>query len=193
MPAYPDVLFLSRLHLRKRPMAFVEMARQLIIERTNATFSIAGADEGELARVEAALERHGLTGVVRYEGAVRPENVVDRISRCTILVLPSVAEPFPMVVLEALASGRPVVVTGSCGLAPLVDFTRAGTVTDGSVQSLVSAVRKLLVIPGEAARAGSRGLNAVQEDYSMSRVIDQWQDAVFHGALPINGNSEHRQ
>ncbi len=78
-----------------------------------------------------------------------------------LLVLPSYSENFGNVVLEAMAAGRPVVVTPEVGLAPVVTSTGAGLVADGGPESLSRAMATLLGDPALRLEMGQRGEQAV--------------------------------
>ena len=171
-PARPDVLFLGRLHARKRPVAFVEAAALLLDGGLDATFSLTGPDEGEAAAVRAAIDRTGHAARIRHEGAVGPERTGARLDRASVMVLPSVDEPFPMSVLEALAHGRQVVVTDSCGLAPDIAVAGAGHVTDGTPAALATAVRSIL--DGDQRTHATRARTLAATRYSTPAVVDRW-------------------
>lgn len=170
-PAQPNVLFMARLQARKRPTTFVHMARLMLDARADATFSLVGPDEGELAAVLATIRASGYANRIRYEGVLPPEQTAARLDAASIMVLPSVDEPFPMAVLEALAHGRPVVVTDSCGLADRITGSGAGVVTDGSAQELADAARQLLA-RGHEASLSARLLATTA--FGMTAAVDEW-------------------
>ncbi|MFU8946821.1 glycosyltransferase [Mycetocola zhadangensis] len=171
-----EILYLARLAPRKRPLVFVEAARRLASKYPGARFSLVGPDEGEGARVERAIDESPATGL-RWEGALAPEETGRRMSEASIYVLPSVDEPFPMSVLEAMAVGLPVIITESCGLAPLVRRTGSGIVTDESLEALVGAIDSLLASPELAQEMGRRGLEAARTELGMSAVAQVLEDA----------------
>lgn len=139
-----EVLFLARLHPRKRPATFVGAAFKLLDRFPDAIFALVGPDEGEGEAITKMIRNGPLGGRVTWEGSVDPDSTIARMSRASIYVLPAVDEPFPMSVLEALSLGIPVVITDSCGLAPFIREAGAGLVTDGSEQNLVDAIATLL-------------------------------------------------
>ncbi len=55
-PGTPEVLFAARMHPRKRPLVFVEMAKALLDAGVDARFTLVGPDEGEGAALRAALK-----------------------------------------------------------------------------------------------------------------------------------------
>ncbi len=176
----PDVLFCSRLHQRKRPIAFVQMAAELDARGVKARFAIVGADEGELDAVRRSIDEYvprdgGERGaIVSYEGALEPSDVAARLARSDLLVLPSVNEPFPMVVLETLAAGRPVIITESCGLADFVTEHDCGLVVPGDdLDALVDAAASLIGSTQRRTSMGARARAAVEQHLGMGAVADQ--------------------
>lgn len=183
-PARPglraEVLFLSRLHPRKRPDAFVRAASLVVVPGAAPVFSVLGPDEGALDAVRTEAAR--ATADVRIEGAIPPDAVAARMALADVFVLPAVDEPFGMVVLEAMAAGTPVVVTRSCGLAPDVEREGAGVVVDGSDASIAEAVQMLLEDPAMRARMGDAG-RALAARYSLSGVVDTLEELYSRAAL----------
>jgi glycosyltransferase involved in cell wall biosynthesis len=169
-PGRPEVLFAARMHSRKRPVAFVEMAKKLLDAGVDARFTLVGRDEGEGAALRAAL-----TGDTRitWEGALTPDAVPARMAAAQVYVLPSVREPHPMSVLEAMSVGVPVVVTNDCGLAPMVKQTRSGIVTDPAVPALVAAVDSILGDRPRARAMGERGRQTVHTHFGMQAIGDR--------------------
>lgn len=167
----PEVLYLARLAPRKRPRVFVEAATALGKRFDQAEFALVGPDEGEGAAVRAAIQAARTAGTrITWEGPLAPELTGARMRRASIYVLPSVDEPYPMSVLEAMALGRPVIVTDTCGLAGLVRRGDAGIVVDESAASLIAAIGTLLADPAEAAAMGARGRDLVRTELSMDAI-----------------------
>jgi glycosyltransferase involved in cell wall biosynthesis len=166
----PEVLFAARMHPRKRPIAFVEMAKKLLDAGVDARFTLVGYDEGEGPALRAAL-----TGEPRitWEGALTPDAIPARMAAAQVYVLPSVREPHPMSVLEAMSVGVPVVVTNECGLAPMVEQSRSGIVTDPAVPALVAAVDSILGDRPRARSMGERGRQTVHTHFGMQAIGDR--------------------
>jgi len=140
-----EVIFMARLHPRKRVMAFGEMARILYRRGVACRFIVVGPDEGDLDGLQTFIQTNGLGQILNYEGAVAYSEVRQRLRGSAAYVLPSVNEPFPVTVLEAMAVGTPCVITDSCGLAPYFQEDSAGIVTDGTPNQMAEAVEKLIV------------------------------------------------
>ncbi|WP_406152905.1 glycosyltransferase [Streptomyces sp. NBC_01023] len=166
----PRVLYAARLQARKRPQDFVAAVPEILHHHPAAEFVVAGPDEGELASVQALISSLGLGGRVHCPGSLSAGEMLAELRRAHVYVLPSVDEPFPMSVLEALAAGTPAVVTHSNGLARDIADAGAGRVVGGAAE-LASGVLELLdPAANEAASAAARKLAA--EAFSMDAVLD---------------------
>ena len=170
----PEVLFAARMHPRKRPIVFVEMAKALLNSGIDARFALVGPDEGEGAALREALKGDSR---ISWEGALPPAAVPRRMAAASLYVLPSVREPYPMSVLEAMSVGLPVVVSPDCGLAQLVERTHSGLVADPQVPALAAAVESILAEPALARAMGERGRATVRTECTMRTVGDRLVDA----------------
>ncbi|MCF1593420.1 glycosyltransferase [Streptomyces muensis] len=175
-----EVLFLARLHPRKRPDAFVEMAALVHRRMPDARFTLYGADEGVLPAVRRLIAAHGLQGIVSYGGALEHAQAVRAYRRAAVYVLPSVDEPFGMTVIEALSAGTPVVCTDTCGIADELARREAAVVTDGSPAELADAVCGLLADDARRAALAEAGRRAVAEAFSVHAVTDRLE-AIYRG------------
>ncbi|WP_250303047.1 glycosyltransferase [Streptomyces sp. A 4/2] len=166
----PRILYAARLQARKRPRDFVAAVPEILRHHPDAEFVLAGPDEGELASVRALIAELGVGERVHCPGALSGADMLAELRRTHVYVLPSVDEPFPMSVLEALSVGTPAVVTASNGLARDIADASAGRVVDGAA-GLAPAVRELLdPAVNEKASAAARKLAA--EAFSMEAVLD---------------------
>lgn len=168
-----EVLYLARLAPRKNPVMFAQVVSELAAEFPTTRFSLVGPDEGVGADVERVIASAGVGDRLRWEGALAPEATLTRMKAASIYVLPSVDEPYPMSVLEAMSVGLPVVVTNSCGLAGFVSEHGAGTVVEPNAGALRAAIAALLADPEAARAAGRRGRAAVSQTRSMGAVADE--------------------
>ncbi|MCJ1706807.1 glycosyltransferase [Microbacterium sp. VKM Ac-2923] len=152
------VLFLARLHKRKRPLAFVQMAQMLSERLPRARFLIVGPDEGEGPAVARAIESAGLGDRLEWVGAIPPAETMSAMSDARVYVLPAVNEVFPMSILEAFAAGTPVVTTSSLGIADECQRFGAAIITDGTAQQLADATLAAYtdIDRATALRAGAR-------------------------------------
>jgi glycosyltransferase involved in cell wall biosynthesis len=165
------VLFLARLHPRKRPVAFVEMAALLRERFPETRFVVAGPDEGELDNVLAASERLSLGNALDVIGPVSPDMTQSLIASSRVLVLPSVAEVFPMTILEALRAGTPAVVTDSLGIAGKLRDYEAALITDGAPVSLATAVSSVLFDPHLRTSIAAGGFHFLRSELDIRDMV----------------------
>ena len=165
-----EVIYCARLHERKRPAEFVRMAAELVRRGVDARFTIAGPDDMAKPVIQGKCRGLGLGAAVTYIGALEPDAVLPRLSRAQVYVLPSVDEPFPMSLLEAMSVGLPSVLTASTGISNDLRQSGAASVTDGSAIMMADAVEHLLSGPSVWARASARALSEVRASYSANAV-----------------------
>src|SRR5438552_737753 len=121
--------------------------------------------DGEL-REELVLQtaRKGIANNVTFYGTLPHSDVLSMMAMVDLFVLPSLsAEPFGIVVVEALNQGCPVVATEICGSAPIVQETGSGLlVPPGAPEALADAIGQILRHPArrqqmaQAAREGAK-------------------------------------
>ena len=172
-PDVPEVLYLSRVQERKRPLAFVDAGARILGSGVTARFSMVGPDEGMGTLVTDAISAIPGSPAITYEGPQSLDASLRRIAAAQVFVLPSVDEPFPMVILEAMAAGVPVVCTSSNGLASAVAEGGAGLVVppdDGD--ALTEAIRSLLADPEAAKGMGENGAETIRRRFSVTRVAE---------------------
>ncbi|GAA2955099.1 glycosyltransferase [Microbacterium schleiferi] len=138
------VVFLARLHPRKRVHTFLDAAEILQRREVHARFEIYGPDEGDLPGVVARLRSGPLSQVVSYRGSVPPGGSLEPLSRASVYVLPSRGEVFPMTVLEALSVGTTTVITRDSEISQEFARRGIGEVVDGDARSIADAVERLL-------------------------------------------------
>jgi glycosyltransferase involved in cell wall biosynthesis len=146
-PEKVQVAFISRLHSQKNPLLFVSAAKHLITNGLNARFLIAGPDGGQAAAVESEVESFNSKSL-RYLGPIDHDQVHQTLRASSLLVLPSVNEPFGMILLEAFSNGVPVVVSDSCQIAPEVKAYGLGETTSPTTEDVARAIEVRLAKSG---------------------------------------------
>ena len=163
------VLFAGRLAEEKNVDQVVALARA----RPELEVSIAGDGPMQAFVAEAAASTPNLD----YMGWVPRERLMDVIDAHDALVLPSKVESFGTVALEALARGRLVILSGSCGIATWPQFDEC-LFRIGDDESLVQAVDRTFALPYEArVNAGRLAHQAARDlnEWNLSKWIDRLQ------------------
>jgi glycosyltransferase involved in cell wall biosynthesis len=130
------------------------------------------AGDGPLrAIMEERVRSRGLDGRVRITGWISGDTVRAEILGARAMLLPSFAEGLPVVLMEALALGRPAISTYIAGIPELVQEGVTGfLIPAGSLAALRSAIRRALdASPADLAAMGRAGAAAVAERHDAKR------------------------
>lgn len=168
----PQIVYLSRLHPRKRAEDLLEAVAELNRVSLQARVSYFGPDEGALGSLLARIDQLDATAFAEYRGTVPYLEVRQMLGEFDIFVLPSVNEPFPNSLLEAMANGMAVICTSSCGLAPYIRDAEAGLVVEPGAENIHRALAKLVGDPALRLRLGTAALELVRREFSMNAVVD---------------------
>ena len=167
LPGAPYVLFLSRLNWKKGLDRLVQ-AWRLVPHRL---LVIAGNDEDNYcAEVERLARAEGVIDRIRFVGPAYGKDKWLLYREAQLFILPSYSENFGIVVLEALSTGCPVVVTPEVGAASLVDSNACGIVSSGEPHSLATAINSLLADEISRQELGERG-RVASKKYLWSTII----------------------
>ena len=92
-------------------------------------------------------------------------------SSSDVVVLPSLSENFPVVALEAMSSGKPVIASRVGGIPELVSNNKNGIlVSPGNVEQMVEALLRLLENPSLRNRMGDMGRKIVEEKFDWKKI-----------------------
>ncbi len=176
-PEQPIVLFLSRLHYKKRPELLIEALGRLHAQDPELPFQLLLAGSAAEASYEASLRQQvaqgGLGDRVTFAGFVAGRDKELALQGSDLFALPSFAENFAIAVAEALAAGLPVLVTPAVQLAPEVAAAQAGWVIPGQVEAWQAALGQLLRAPQQRQQLGSRGRQLAASRYRWPRIAAQ--------------------
>ena len=165
----PLVLAAGGLTERKNPLTLVRAVARLRSSGTPARLAFVG--DGPLAgAVREAAAEAGIGDAVTLAGAVPADGVARWMAACDVLALVSRPEPLGVVALEALAAGRPVVVTAEGGTPEILAADPgAGEVVDpGDPGSIAAGIARVLARP-----PGPERCRAVAEGHDVARRAEQ--------------------
>jgi glycosyltransferase involved in cell wall biosynthesis len=154
-------LFVGSLEARKAPDALLAAIAEL--DDLPCVFVGGGPDRKKLERRAAEL---GIADRVFFTGVLPPFELGRVYAEADVFVLPSVSEGMPLVLLEAMACGIPVLATRLPGVASLVDDWETGIlVKPGDTGELIMGLRFLERDPELRATLGENGRNKVLEHF----------------------------
>ncbi|MEM7556831.1 MAG: glycosyltransferase [Cyanobacteria bacterium P01_A01_bin.84] len=165
----PIILFLSRLHPKKGLDYLIPALEKLTQHRF--TFVIAGSGDAHYeAEIKTLLETHKISDRTHMVGFVKGEKKNLLMQGADIFTLTSYSENFGVAVLEALASGLPVVVTPEVALSSLVAKHQLGYVVSQEILNISTTVEKLLSNPQEAKKMGLLASELISKQYSWNNI-----------------------
>jgi glycosyltransferase involved in cell wall biosynthesis len=183
-PAEPNdganrFLFIGHLGHDKGAADLIEAAAQLTERGMDIHVDLAGGEtaDHQIDAMQARLAELGLTCRVSFLGLLTGPAKQRALAAAGALVLPSYVEAMPMVILEAMAHGRPVIATDVGSVPEIVTHGEEGfVVSPGDVDGLAGAMAQLTDDPALRERMGLAGRR---------RVEDQFGDAVVAGRIQV--------
>lgn len=176
------VLYVGRLELRKGILEWLDAAVELATTDATMRFTFVGSNhlDAQLDTVGVLADR--IPAALRPRFAFHPHRapagLAPLLAEARLAVVPSRWENFPYTCLEAMASGLPVVVSPTGGMAEMVDDSRTGWIAASqSAEHLTDAVREALDrSPSALAEAGAAAAAAVRTLADPARVAARHRD-----------------
>lgn len=168
VPENQRFVCVGRLCIDKAQLSLISALAEVVARGYDATLVLAG--DGELrAEIESEVRRRKLDARVRITGWISGKAVREELLASRAMVLPSLAEGLPVVIMEAMASRRPVLSTYIAGIAELVENGKTGWLfPSGSVDDMVGAMIECLETPVSRLDAmGEAGQRKVWERHSI--------------------------
>ncbi len=158
-----------------------------IVAKTNQSFHLTIVGTGELATyLTNFIEKNQLQRLVTLQGVVNSENVTDYIGEADLLIFPSIADGWGMVVNEALQSSVPVLISDQCGARELIKHDHNGLIFRGKeVESLTENLLKFLDFPFEKKEIMKTHSGEMREKISIPTVGNYLNLCIQHA---LNSN-----
>ena len=173
----PIVLLMSRMLWDKGVAEFVEAARIARERGADARFVLVGDPDPEnpAAIPRELLQRWSDSSVVEWWGQRSDAPAV--LAQARIVVLPSFREGLPKVLLEAAASGRPMIATDVPGCREVVDPGVTGVlVPPRDASGLAHAILALLDDPERCRRMGAWARELAEREFGIEAVVSRTLD-----------------
>lgn len=174
----PGVHFLmaTRILRDKGVVEFIEAARALAPHYPLATFRLVGflGVDNPSAVSAAELSRWQSEGIIEWAGAT--DRIEDEFERADCVVLPSYREGLPRVLLEAAASGLPIITTRAIGCRDTVDDGVTGLLCEPRDAAGLASAMDRMINMGRAEREamGAAGRRKVEQEFDEKVVIGRY-------------------
>jgi len=176
------ILFVGRCYPRQKGLEYLVRAIQLLPSRHKVRLKIVGEDWGGVLSLRALARALAVEDQVTFTGPLPRRDVIRAYGSSDIFVLPSLFEPFGIVLLEAMASGVPVVASRIGGIAEVVQDGETGLlVPPGNSQALAEALGRLISDPSLRSRMGEAGrlrAAAYSWDILLPRILKVYEEAI---------------
>jgi glycosyltransferase involved in cell wall biosynthesis len=162
--------FIGRLDPIKR---LPDLIRAVGVLRGGVRLHIFGGGS-ERPQLERLIRHLQLSEVVTLHGVVpRPQDALRQIG---LLVLPSKAEGFGLVLIEAMAAGVPVLATNVPGIRDVVRDGETGVLVPCDPQALAAALERLVENPELRGRLAAAGREDVRQRFTWAAVLPQYRE-----------------
>jgi glycosyltransferase involved in cell wall biosynthesis len=182
------ILFAGRLDPVKRPMLLVEIAKALTKRRPGRDFRFVIAGDGpESGRLRSAVDRAGLRHIFEFLGYV--PDLAPVLADSALLVITSGNEGIPMVLLESLASGKPVVASKVGAIGEVLDETTGFPIDRGDAEpeAFAAAIDTLLSHPELRRQMGRCGRQKVEREYDKVNTAAAYRDLLIRRSNDLAG------
>lgn len=166
-----EVLAVGQLAEYKGHRYLLEALAALAPRHPGLSLRLVAHQHGLRAELERLAVFLGVADRLQVEGPLSTEELVQRYRACDVLVQPSLAECFPVTVLEAMACGTPVIATDVGGMAEQIGDVGL-VVRPGDARSLAAAIELLVVDTAQRRRLGEAALARARALYDGRRIAE---------------------
>jgi len=169
-----DIIYVGGLQKTKGVNYLIEAISIINMEKGKVNAAVVG-DGPEIKHLKRLAKRTGLSENIEFTGYQKPPEIIKFFSKSKIMAFPSQRENFPMVVLEAMAAGLPVVSTLVGGIPEqVVDKETGYLVPPRNPGDLAEACARLLGDDRLRRRLGSAGRKRVLTNFTWDKIADQY-------------------
>lgn len=169
------ILFAGRCYPEQKGLHVLLDAMALLRDDSRIRLHVVGEDGGGHAVVRSMARSHGIEDRITLIGRVDRPRLIEEFRAADIFVLPSLFDSLPIAILEAMASGLPVVATRVGGVPDIVEDERTGLLVEpGDAEALAEALRRLAGDASARKEMGQRGLERARQ-FSWEEILPRIQ------------------
>ena len=169
------IIFIGRVHEIKGLDLLVDAFNDLIKSEPNVKLAIVGPDDGYMDALVLKISEYGLSDKVIVTGPLYKREKQEALVDCDLFVMPSKYESFTTSGLEAMACGKPLVLTRNNHIHDWVDGS-VGLACDDDKTSLKDAMAAVLFDEELSKEFGENGRRLIQEKYNWDIINRQILD-----------------
>jgi colanic acid/amylovoran biosynthesis glycosyltransferase len=169
VPDTKKLVLVAGLVEQKGHLLLIQALQQVM--SSGREFEMVFLGDGHLRQIlEAEVKRLGLSNRIQFAGWQTNAQVREHLRTARALIMPSFAENLPVAMMEALATGRPVLGTYIAGVPELVESGVNGwLVPAGNIEKTAHAINRILDIPvSELSAMGLKGVEIVRHKHNAS-------------------------
>lgn len=183
------LLFIGRIHKIKGLDLLIESFALLNKDIENVKLAIVGPDDGYLEKLKKLIEKLNINPKsMIITGSLYDEDKKEAIVDCDIFIMPSQYESFTTSGLEAMACGKPIVLTKNNHIHTWVD-EKVGLSCEYEKEDLSNNIKKLLKNPDMMESYGKNGMKEIKEKYSWDSVEKQVR-SIYKEIIENNKNKK---
>jgi glycosyltransferase involved in cell wall biosynthesis len=177
------ILHLSTLMRQKGALVFIEAIPRVVEKRQDVEFILAGpwANAEDRKQAEAFMRKTAIEAFVRFTGPVYGTGKFELFRSCDLFVFPGIQqEGQPLVVLEAMSSGLPVLFTDRGCLRETVVEGKTGLETrTGDPEDLARKILSMVDCPARMKQMGAAGRRRFEGKYTVETHMKRLMEALF--------------
>lgn len=186
-----SILFVGRCYPRQKGLEYLIRSLALMEQPRKICLRIVGEDWGGVPSLRLLSKSLGVEQQVEFSGRLSRAELIRSYLSADVFVLPSLFEPFGIVLLEAMAAGLPIVASRVGGVPDVVEDGRTGILVEpGNAQALCQALEFLISNPPLRQRMGEAGRRRAAKyswDIVIPRIREVYEEAITERDRPRAG------
>jgi glycosyltransferase involved in cell wall biosynthesis len=186
------LLFLGRINFTKGLDLLCQAFGQIARRRDDIHLLIAGPDnEGYAKNVRRWLAEEGVSNKTTFTGMIEGQEKLAALTGSDVFVLPSYTDSFGMAVVEAMASGLPVVISDRVKIWREIKQAGAGIVTNCDASELEQALLSVLDDSALKKRMGINGRELVEREFRWEKTAERMSGAYEEAISAAKRSEKH--
>jgi len=177
-----ELLFVGRCYPRQKGLEYLVKALPFLRSRESIRLTIVGEDWGGVPMLRSLATALGVERQIVFKGALPRDEVIQAYASADIFVLPSLFEPFGIVLLEAMAAGLPVVASSVGGIVDVVADGKTGLLIPPAKPSALAAGLEQLIsdasLRARMAEEARRRVSAYSWDLIVPRIVEVYRESI---------------